>query len=228
MKNGALPRVLPFALFMVFIGLEEGLRFFVGKGVISINPESLYYLYPVKACSVGLLLVLFRNSYPEVSLRELRETGKLLVSLVAGVGVFLLWIRMDWSFGIQGSPRGFNPELILDSQVRLFMTAARVAGAVLVVPAMEELFWRSFLIRYVVSPEFDKVPIGRFTWPSFLVTALLFGSEHHLFFAGVMAGVVYNLLLYCTKSLAHCIIAHAVTNFLLGLYVLASSKWYFW
>lgn len=227
-KSKVLPRVLPFAIFMAFIGLEEALRFLIDKGIIFLAPGDLYYLYPIKAISVGLLLILCRNSYPELRLAELRETGKLLVSIVAGVAVFLLWIRMDWSFGMQGTPQGFNPELFQDRQVRMLMTASRLTGAVLVVPAMEELFWRSFLIRYIIDQEFAKVPIGRFTWPSFLVTAILFGLEHHLFLAGIMAGVVYNLLLYYTRSIILCILAHAVTNLALGFYVLATGKWYFW
>jgi CAAX prenyl protease-like protein len=96
------------------------------------------------------------------------------------------------------------------------------------VPVMEELFWRSFLIRYVIASDFEKVPIGKFTWSSFLITSILFGSEHHFFLAGVMAGVAYNLLLNCTRSIALCIFSHAVTNLALGIYVLASNKWYFW
>jgi uncharacterized protein len=93
---------------------------------------------------------------------------------------------------------------------------------------MEELFWRSFLIRYLIGHDFEKVPIGAFTWASFLVIAILFGSEHHFFLAGIMAGVVYNLLLYHTRSIVHCIFAHAITNLLLGLYVLNSGRWVFW
>ena len=93
---------------------------------------------------------------------------------------------------------------------------------------MEEIFWRSFLIRYIISSDFEKIPIGRFTWSSFLISTVLFGLEHNLFLAGMMAGIAYNLLLYRTKSLAHCIFAHAVTNLLLGIYVLATGKWQFW
>jgi CAAX prenyl protease-like protein len=43
-----------------------------------------------------------------------------------------------------------------------------------------------------------------------------------------MAGVAYALVLYQTKSIAQCILAHAVTNFLLGIYVVQTGKWYFW
>ena len=93
---------------------------------------------------------------------------------------------------------------------------------------MEELFWRSFFIRYLIGPDFSKVPIGMATWPSFLLTTVLFGLEHNLFFAGIMAGIAYNLLLYYTRSISHCIIAHGLTNLLLGIYVLTTERWHFW
>lgn len=228
MKNEALPRILPFALFMAFIGLEEALRFGIGKGMVDLPANSLYYLYPVKAFSVGLLLVFLRKSYPEIRLKELKEVGKLVISFAAGVVVFLLWVRMDWSFGTQGTPQGFNPGLLSGNFTRAALTVTRIAGAVIVVPVMEELFWRSFLLRYIIGQDFAKVPIGRFTWPSFLISTVLFGLEHHLFLAGMMAGVAYNLLLYYSKSLSQCIVAHAVTNLALAIYVLVTGKWYFW
>jgi hypothetical protein len=93
---------------------------------------------------------------------------------------------------------------------------------------MEELFWRSFLIRYIISPDFMKMPIGHFTWLSFILTTILFGFEHNLWFAGMMAGAAYNLILYYTKSIAQCILAHAVTNFCLGFYVCYTGQWQLW
>ena len=108
------------------------------------------------------------------------------------------------------------------------MTFFRIAGAVLVVPLMEELFWRSFLIRYIIDKNFDSVRMGTFTWASFLITAVLFGFEHNYILAGIMAGVFYNLLLYKTRSLAQCVLAHAVTNLALAIYVVSTGKWQFW
>jgi hypothetical protein len=52
--------------------------------------------------------------------------------------------------------------------------------------------------------------------------------EHNMFLAGILAGAIYNLLLYYTKSLSQCVLAHAVTNLALGFFVLLSQKWYFW
>ena len=58
---------------------------------------------------------------------------------------------------------------------------------------MEELFWRSSLVRYIISPDFSKIPIGRFTWPSFLITAVLFGQEHNQLLADMLAGLAYTI-----------------------------------
>ena len=106
--------------------------------------------------------------------------------------------------------------------------AIRLAGAVLVVPVMEELFWRSFLLRYLINPDFKKVTLGTFSWFSFISVALLFGLEHHRWIQGIFAGFMYTALIINQKSLRGCVIAHGVTNLGLGLYVLATQNWMFW
>jgi uncharacterized protein len=228
MNSGILSRVAPFVLFMAFIGLEEALRFLADKGIISLPLQQLYYLYPIKTVSVAALLIHFRKQYQELDLKQLLIPLYLTISILCGLVVFVLWIQLDLSVNPLGAVQGYNPLLIENQTVRTFMIFTRLAGAVLVVPVMEELFWRSFFIRYLIDPAFSKVPIGRATWPSFLVTALLFGLEHNLFFAGVMAGIAYTLLLYYTRSISHCILAHAITNLLLGIYVLTTRQWHFW
>jgi CAAX prenyl protease-like protein len=228
MNGSAFLRIAPFALYMVFIALDEGLRFLAGKGVITLSVQFPFYLYPFKAFSVALLLFLCRKSYSEISIRDLFRPFVTLFSILSGIVVFVLWIHMDFPFATIGSPQGFNPEIFQGNAMRIFMTATRLFGAALVVPVMEELFWRSFLIRYIVDQDFLKVPVGLFTWSSFLITVILFGLEHNLFLAGIMAGIVYNLVLYYTRSISHCIVAHAVTNLALGIYVISSGKWYFW
>ena len=223
-----LPRIAPFILFMIFIGIEELARTLANKGLIAISAQSLCYLYPIKTISVAFVLYLFRNRYPEIELRQLLSLRHLTASLLCGITVFALWIQMNFSLYPLDASRGFNPLLFQDQFLRSVMIAIRLAGAVLVVPVMEELFWRSFFLRYIVNQNFANVAIGTFTWSSFLVVTLFFGLEHDLFFAGIMAGIAYNLLLYYTRSIAHCILAHALTNLLLGIYVLATHRWYFW
>lgn len=222
----ALLRTAPFLLFMAFIALDEALRFLDHRQLISLSPTALYYLYPVKTITVAALLWHGRR-LPELRWRDLAG-GKSVAVVAAGLATCVLWVLMDWTFPISGAPQGFNPLLFPDQATRITLTLFRVTGAVLVVPLMEELFWRSFLIRYLIDQDFRSVPIGRFTWASFAATVLLFGLEHHFILAGMMAGAVYNLILYKTRSLAHCVLAHAVTNLALAGYVLFTGKWYFW
>jgi uncharacterized protein len=104
----------------------------------------------------------------------------------------------------------------------------RMFGAVLVVPVMEEIFWRSFALRVLIDHDFKKVPVGRFTWFSFIAVSVAFGFAHHQWLPGIIAGLVYAAVLYRTKNLFSPILSHAVTNLLLGLYVLWSGEWHYW
>lgn len=228
MLTPTLCRILPFAIFMGCIAAEGAIRFFLRQGFFPLTPETFLYLYPIRAISAGLALFLFRSHYSEISLRDLATPLKTAISLAIGFLVFILWIKMDWTLRSQGTPEGFNPTLIGDPITRNTMIAFRLAGAAIIVPIMEELFWRSFLIRYIIEKDFMRVPIGLFTWPSFLISVVLFGLEHHYILAGIMAGIAYNALLYYTRSITQCILSHAVTNLLLGLYVLQTGKWHFW
>jgi CAAX prenyl protease-like protein len=212
---------------MLFIGVEEFARYLQRKDIPLVGDHALFWIYPVKAALVGAVLIYFRKHYQEIRLRDLGKPAITVASLLAGLGVFWLWVNMDWSFGTLGTPAGFDPSVFAGPE-KVALTAARLAGAVLVVPVMEELFWRSFLIRYIIDNDFSKVPIGTFSWASFLITVVLFGLEHHYFLAGMMAGVVFNLLLYTTRSISQCILAHAAANLALGIYVLQTDQWRFW
>jgi len=226
--NKAFYRYFPFAVFMGFIGLDEFIRFLASQGLFQIEATTLYYLYPVKALTVGCLLYLFRKQYHELSFRDFANIPETFAAFAVGLLVFALWINMDWTLGAVAVSQGFNPLLLPGRNIQVTMTAFRVAGAVLVVPLMEELFWRSFLIRYIIDKNFDMVRLGTFTWGSFLLTVALFGLEHSYILAGIMAGVLYNLLLYRTRSLAQCVLAHAVTNLALAIYVVTTGRWQFW
>lgn len=228
MNSAILPRVAPFALFMACVGLEEGGRFLIERGLLPLDQQDLQYLYPLKIAAVALLLLRFARHYTELEPKQLANLRHLALSVGCGVVVFLLWIPLDIRLNPLGITGGFNPLLFQEGTERILMIAARLAGAVLVVPLMEELFWRSFFIRYLIDQDFTRVEIGRVTPAAFLITALLFGLEHTLFLAGVMAGSAYTLLLIATRSVTHCVLAHAVTNLLLGIHVLATQQWQLW
>lgn len=217
-------RVLPFAVYILFILLKDILKPFWGEGTSSVF--AIPVLYSVATVSIVLILAWFWNSYDELQTPSFNILN-LLIALITGVIVFVLWINMDWDYATTGVVDGFNPYLLPANLVNPFI-AVRMFGTSLVVPIFEELFWRSFILRYIVNPDFTAVKLGTFSWSSFLISSLLFGLEHHLWLAGIMAGLLYSLLLYCTRNLFYCILAHGVTNFLLGLYILNTGNFQFW
>jgi uncharacterized protein len=225
----ALPRILPFAVYLCFLAITE-LILWISAQVPSPAPlatGSDLWLYPLKAFAVLAVLVYYWRCYDELKGFKGLTPRNVALALATGVVVYLLWVRMDWPWAMQGQPSGYNPFLAGDVWGTILATV-RVLGAITIVPLMEELFWRSFLIRYLISPRFDTVPLGSFSMLSFLATTVLFGLEHHLWLAGMVAGAAYTLLLYQTRALWPSIIAHAVTNLLLGLHVLFTHEWIWW
>lgn len=218
------PRVLPFACFMAFIAVQ-GL---FSSGGIFESEQVIFWLYPMRALLVAGVLISCFRSYSELKEKPFAGIGELTLSVGVGVLVYLAWFQMDWPWAIQGEgAAGYNP-FEEEGSTGYILAAVRLISVSVVVPIMEEIFWRSFLIRYIISADFISVPLGKHTTPSFLISVALFGAEHHLWVAGLMAGAVYNLLLYKTRRIWPCIFAHGVTNFLLGVHVLVTEDWVWW
>lgn len=226
MHTPTLARVLPFAAFMLFIALPETLGFLSQSLVPS--PETMQFFYPLQIGIPLLLMIVFRKQYVELSLSELGKFAHTALSITTGIVVYILWIHMDWALLSSTPSPGFRPHLFENPSTRVTMTAIRVFGAAIVVPLFEELFWRSFLTRYLAGRDFMTVPQGTFTVFSFAATSLLFGLEHTYLIAGIMAGTAYNLLYRQTRSTTQCVLAHAVTNGLLCLHVLTTEEWHYW
>jgi len=108
------------------------------------------------------------------------------------------------------------------------LASARLLGSSVVVPPLEEFFWRAFLYRWLMQTNFLKVDLGRFHAKSFLIMILFFGFEHHRWFVGILAGAFYGWMLIRTKDVWAVSVAHGITNLLLGLYVLQEGAWGFW
>ncbi len=216
LERPSIPYVLPFALFLLLTG---PVRFW---------PALAPFFYMAKTAVVGALLWFWRKRYaadisPGLSPRDWA------VAISCGLLVLVIWIVPDGYFPQIGQNTGFNPFAFGWSKAATTgLIAVRLMGAVIVVPVMEELFWRSFLMRYLINPDFRSVPMGSFTGFSFFATAVLFGLEHHRVIEGIIAGVLYNFLLTRQRKLKGAILAHAVTNLGLGIYVIVTGSWMFW
>lgn len=212
-------RILPFAAYLAFIVIGDLLA------RLGVPQDALRWLYPVKIALVALLLALFWRQYKELSRFHLPPL-QLLTALATGVLVLVLWIGLDAGWMVVGSPSGFDPRV--DGRIDWLLVAIRIAGAALVVPIMEELFWRSFLMRWVDAADFESVKPSELSLKSFVITVVLFGVEHNLWLAGIVAGAAYSLLYMRHRNLWSPILAHAVTNGLLGMWVVRTGSWSYW
>ena len=205
-----LPYVAPFALFVALTELQL------------LVPGGPAWIYPLKVVLVAALVVALR--------RRLVAGGgaSVLVATATGLVVLVLWILPEGLYPLFGARPPFDPFATFPRPHAWLWIGVRLLGAALLVPIVEEFFWRGFLIRWLVRSDFRSVPPGTFTWYSFLATSVLFAVEHDRWLAGLMAGVVYNLLYYRTRSLKACMLAHGVTNLGLGVYVVATARWGLW
>jgi hypothetical protein len=219
-----LARVAPFGLYMAFVALLEIPALLGGE---PLSPSFTLGLYPVKIALVAAALLAFRKSYTDLDWGSLHRPAPTALSVCVGIAVFVLWINLDLPWAVQGELTSYDPTQAAPGWASALIFA-RVAGAVIIVPIMEELFWRSFLVRYLIDRDFMVVRAGTFTLFTFLATAALFGLEHQLYLAGILAGLAYNAIYRKTGSLAQCVLSHAVTNGLLAAYVLTTGNWRFW
>jgi uncharacterized protein len=216
-------RVAPFAAFMALLALRGAAPADGSWGF------DVRWLYGAQVLLVGALLAMWWREYGELARQTLPNWREALMATVVGLVVFVLWIHLDapWmSLSFEPAP-AFVP---LDKAGELDwpLITARLVGAALLVPVMEELFWRSFLMRWVQSPQFAAVPPRSVGVRAVIVSTFLFMLAHALWLAAIVAGLAYAVLYMRTGKLWTAVFAHAVTNGALGLWVLKTGQWQFW
>lgn len=218
-RNPSFPYVFPFVLFLAFLGLAP----------YAPVPEGIY-------AAIWLLAVagaLYAVSRPVLDFRVRQP----LLTVAIGVAVFVVWIgpdvlipgyRSHWLF--QNSITGkLTTSLSAAARANYFALVLRSARAILVVPILEELFWRAWLMRWLIRKDFQSLPLGAYSPSDFWIVAALFAMEHGPYWdVGLAAGVIYNWYMIRTRSLGDLILAHAITNGVLCAYVVATGKWEYW
>jgi CAAX prenyl protease-like protein len=210
----AASRVAPF---LVFLALT------VCQG--QFGAASAYWFYFAKTI-VGAWLVW--EMHPFVS--EMRWAFSWEAVLV-GVGIFAIWAGLDpfYPHFIKSSavwnPNGQFGE---NSPLAWLMIATRILGSTFIVPPLEEVFYRSFLYRYIASQNFLSVPLNKFLPVPFFATALIFGFSHNEWLAGILCGAAFQWLVIRKNRLGDAMTAHAITNFLLGAWIVWKHAWNFW
>jgi hypothetical protein len=208
-------RVLPFAVFV-------GLTFAQGW----LGGAAPYWIYLLKTAVGAALLWLVWPLVHEMRWRCSFE------GVLAGIVVVGVWVGLDPLYPkLGGAATPWNPHAVLgtDSVLAWFFVVVRVTGSSLVVPPLEEVFYRSFLYRYFAKPDFESIPLGVFLpWP-FLGTVVVFGLAHpQQWLAALFCAAVYQGLVCWRRRLGDAMTAHAVTNLLLGSWVAWKGAWAFW
>jgi CAAX prenyl protease-like protein len=185
------------------------------------------WLLLARSVIVAAVLVWFWRDYTELRRPPTSPTSHWLLAVAAGFAVFLAWIWLDQDLVTFSRSPGFDP-LHEDGQMNWPLALIRLLGLSLVVPVMEELFWRSFLLRWLEEHEFLRVAPRSVGVRALIITTVLFALEHNQWLAGAVAGIAYGLLYIRTGNLWVPIVAHALTNGALGVWILATENWHFW
>ena len=217
--------VVPFALYGILTSLES-------SSWIGVKYEDLCILKGVLAAAA---FGAFYKDYPKFSVNGV------WIAVAAGVLGFGLWLfleRVQASIPgmefvsrllLQGKRAGFNP--FVDGQATISTIAflgVRLIELIIIVPIIEEIFWRGFLSRYLIAEDFQAIRQGDFTPFSFAVVTLAFTSTHPELLAAITWCAIINILYSHTRNIWACVLMHSVTNGLLGAYILASKSWHLW
>jgi CAAX prenyl protease-like protein len=210
----AIPRVAPLLIFLA-------LTFCQGK----LGAASAYWFYLAKTVAGAWLVWEMRPLVLEMRWAFSWE------AVLAGIGIFAVWVGLDPFYphlmkgGATGDPNG---QFGAGSMLAWFFIIVHILGMTFVVPPLEEVFYRSFFYRYLVNQNFLSVPLNRFLPLPFVATALVFGFSHNEWLAGILCGAAYQWLVIRRNRLGDAMTAHAITNLLLGVWIVWRGAWHFW
>ena len=225
-KHPGISRSLPFALFIALLAIELSWTTLqpMVHGLQSLDKR---WLYGIKSGLTALALFWLWARFEELQ-QVPRQIGGWVMAIAVGLGIFVIWINLTQSWMLLGEmSKGFDPHQA-DGRMDWLLAAIRLAGSALIVPIMEELFWRSFIMRWVDKHDFLSLDPREVSQRALFVSSALFALEHKQWLAGFLAGYAYGWLYRKTGNVWLSILAHAVTNGVLGLWVLYTGNWQFW
>jgi CAAX prenyl protease-like protein len=195
------------------------------------EPYASAALYPV-VYSAKLAAVIGALVWARETLTPIRPTRVILApAILVGLAVFGQWILLDKfvAYPHFGTRASFNPFNELHSHLGIStFVAVRLVGLICVVPVMEEVFWRGFLLRAFTRYDIEQTPVEKFSLRAFCLVTLAFGFVHPEWLVALIAGAAYAWLLRSSRSLFAVILAHSVTNAALGAYILMTGDWHYW
>lgn len=165
----------------------------------------------------GVLLA-FRRRLPRPALRL--SWAPLGIAAAASA----LWL--SWG-GVDGSTLG-TALAGLDRPARLGWLAVRILGGCVVLPVVEELAFRGFLLPWLVSLDFERVPARTWSWPAVVLSSLAFGALHGQWLLGSAVGALFAFARIWRGRLGDAVLAHVACNAAIAIVVLATERWGLW
>lgn len=222
--NPALPYIVPMAGFLALTQVEAYLPVTGGQ----VSPFWYPLTYAAKVAIVAGLAWACRSSWRDLAPRP--GPRDLILAVLLGLLVAFLWVGLDGRYPelpFLGKRSAFDPNTMRPAGKWAFLMV-RMVGLVGLIPLIEELFYRSFLMRWIIDAEFTRVPIGRVTPLAVAVTSIVFGFTHPEWLPAVLTGFAWCVLVWRTRSVSACVVSHLVANLALGLYVIATGDWKYW
>ncbi len=182
------------------------------------------WFYPMRVLTAGGVLWHYRRDYDDI------RWSVSMPAIAVGVAAFVVWMVLEPMAPVISATAG-DPTVGLAAAPKIWTiiwVVFRVVGSVFVVPLAEELAFRGYLMRRLIAADYQALPIGTFSWPSFLISSLLFGMLHGRWLAGTVAGLLFALVVYRRGRLVDAIVAHAITNALIAVTVLMAGHWSLW
>ncbi len=211
-------RVVPYVAILVITSLFQD----------QLGEPARYWIYFAKIIFGALCIWEMRTLVPEM------KWAFSLEAVAAGILVWAIWVFLDPYYPKfellvkMGKPWNPFAQFGKSSGQAWFFFWVRTLGSAIVIPPIEEVFYRSFLYRYCIRTDFQNVPLNRFHPTSFIVISLFFGLVHFQWVGGVLCGLIFQALVIRKNRLGDAILAHAITNFLLGLWIYWKGDWQFW
>ena len=179
------------------------------------------FLYPLRIVCAAAALWAYRRSYGNL------DWSFSWRGVLTGATIFVVWA----AFAHFVTTPAAMPETLarLPGPARGAWIACRAAAAIITVPIAEELAYRGFLMRRIVSSAFDSVDLQSVRWPPIVISAAVFGIMHgSLWFPGIVAGAAYGAVAVRTGKIGESVAAHATTNALVAIQVLLLDQWQLW
>jgi exosortase E/protease (VPEID-CTERM system) len=183
------------------------------------------WLYPLRLFAATMTLFFFKRKYASLFTLDWRIDW---FGPAIGIVVFVLWIGLDRfvSAGAEAMP---SPLAMATPLARNSWLICRVLAAVVTVPVAEELAFRGFLYRRALAADFEAVSLRQFSWFALLVSSVVFGALHgSRWLGGTVAGGLYAIVMLRRGRIGDAIAAHATTNALIAVDVLAFHQWQLW